>query len=772
MRRRRLVLFVVLFGLLSSVFSFAHPMGNFSVNHESKIILARDFIEIRYFLDLAEIPTYQEFQAAGIQAKADDPAVNSYAAQKGELLSRGLRVEIDGRRLPLKASSHAIIFPLGAGGLPTMKLGFVYRTSIPLNNRAAQHALRFEDGNFAERAGWKEVVIEAQDVSLKQSSAPQSDRSAELTNYPTDLVNSPPQQTLASAEFILPVADVAARSLTSGHRIHAAASHSIESRPPVQRDAKMGATTAAPTAALNIQPNVQKTPRSRFTELIAAEHLDTWFVLSALLIALSLGALHALEPGHGKTIVAAYLVGSRGGTRDAVVLGATVTAAHTAGVYILGLITLYASRYIVPERLYPWLALLSGILIVGLGVALFLQHLTGASMTHEEDASRPHSHWNFGLSRKKNASAKLTLQNKRVSLGKLIALGITGGIIPCPAALVVLLSAVALHRIGFGLILIVAFSVGLAAVLIAIGILMVHAGKLISRFDEQGRLAARWLPILSSVFIACLGIAMLWQPISALGAHLHFNQMERAPALLAVIGLGLLLGIRHSTDADHVVAVSTIVSQQSRIRDAAMIGALWGVGHTLTIGVVGSVIILFNVAIPPRIGLSMEFSVAIMLILLGVLNLTGIMQWLSARLTRRETGGSEKRPALTAKAESFLDRMVGRFGLYQIARPLIVGTVHGLAGSAAVALLVLATISAPVWAIVYLLIFGLGTILGMMVMTIFIALPFTYSGRFRGLNWGLRFTSGLMSMAFGLFLAYHIGFVDGLFSSSPQWTPR
>jgi high-affinity nickel-transport protein len=116
--------------------------------------------------------------------------------------------------------------------------------------------------------------------------------------------------------------------------------------------------------------------------------------------------------------------------------------------------------------------------------------------------------------------------------------------------------------------------------------------------------------------------------------------------------------------------------------------------------------------------------------------------------------------------------MVGRFGLYQIARPLIVGTVHGLAGSAAVALLVLATISAPVWAIVYLLIFGLGTILGMMVMTIFIALPFTYSGRFRGLNWGLRFTSGLISMAFGLFLAYHIGFVDGLFSSSPQWTPR
>jgi high-affinity nickel-transport protein len=168
----------------------------------------------------------------------------------------------------------------------------------------------------------------------------------------------------------------------------------------------------------------------------------------------------------------------------------------------------------------------------------------------------------------------------------------------------------------------------------------------------------------------------------------------------------------------------------------------------------------------------MEFSVAIMLIVLGVLNLTGMMQWIAARFTRAGTGKSEKQAGLTTRAESFLDRIVGRFGLYQVARPLIVGTVHGLAGSAAVALLVLATISAPVWAIAYLVIFGLGTILGMMVMTIFIALPFTYSGRFGGLNWGLRVTSGLISMAFGIFLAYHIGFVDGLFSSSPQWTPR
>ena len=162
-----------------------------------------------------------------------------------------------------------------------------------------------------------------------------------------------------------------------------------------------------------------------------------------------------------------------------------------------------------------------------------------------------------------------------------------------------------------------------------------------------------------------------------------------------------------------------------------------------------------------------------MLIVLGVLNLTGIMQWITERFAPRSKPTQvENGPLLPQKGASLLDRVVGNFGAYQLIRPLAVGTVHGLAGSAAVALLVLATITAPAWAVAYLLVFGFGTILGMMLMTIFIALPFTYTGSFRRLNSGLRLTSGLISMAFGLFLAYHIGFVDGLFTSSPQWTPR
>lgn len=767
--------FLVMSGLMSSVLSFAHPMGNFSINHDSKITLNPRIIEVRYFLDFAEIPTYQELQNAGIPAKADDPAVSAYAIKEGRLLSQHLVLEVDGRILPLRPISQAIIFPPGAGGLPTMKVGFVYHANLPGRNTPAQHSLRFEDRNFADHAGWKEIVINAHDVLLNDSSAPQVDRSAELTNYPTDLVNSPPQQTMASAEFAIP--SISTEAAVPHDRKTSDAVVAL--KPKFKAETGASATLMPrPSDKPELRPNIQKTPRSRFTELIAAERLSVWFVLSALLIALALGALHALEPGHGKTIVGAYLVGSHGSTRDAVLLGTTVTVAHTAGVYLLGLITLYASRYVVPDKLYPWLSLLSGLLIVGLGIVLFLQHWTGSSLAHDEDPLRPHSHWNFGLSRKRNTgvlvAAGVAGAKRNVSLGQLLTLGITGGIIPCPAALVVLLSAVALHRIAFGLLLIVAFSIGLASVLIAIGILMVHARKLISLFNnEQGQLATRWLPIVSSLFVIALGIAMLWQPSSALRANLHFTQPQNAPTLLAMIGVGLLLGVRHSTDADHVVAVTTIVSQQRRLRDAAMIGALWGVGHTLTIAVVGSAIILFNVAIPPRIGLSMEFSVAIMLILLGILNLAGIMQWITERFARSSKGTPTESDARFAqRSESLLDRVVGRFGAYQVIRPLVVGTVHGLAGSAAVALLVLATITAPAWAIAYLLVFGFGTILGMMVMTIFIALPFTCTGSFGRLNSGLRLMSGLVSMAFGLFLAYQIGFVDGLFTGSPQWTPR
>jgi hypothetical protein len=204
---------------------------------------------------------------------------------------------------------------------------------------------------------------------------------------------------------------------------------------------------------------------------------------------------------------------------------------------------------------------------------------------------------------------------------------------------------------------------------------------------------------------------------------------------------------------------------------------------------VGSAIIIFGVVIPPRLGLSMEFCVALMLILLGVLNLTGVMRWITERLTPMKRVSAMSRDALSpqgisadlgktnqralGRTEFFLDRMIGRLGLYQAIRPLVVGLVHGLAGSAAVALLVLSTIKSPLWSTAYLLVFGLGTMVGMMLMTAAISIPLVYTGkRFFKINRHLAAISGFASMAFGIFLVYHIGFVDGLFTSQAHWIPQ
>ena len=250
-------------------------------------------------------------------------------------------------------------------------------------------------------------------------------------------------------------------------------------------------------------------------------------------------------------------------------------------------------------------------------------------------------------------------------------------------------------------------------------------------------------------------------------------------SLIAVLSLGFFLGMRHATDADHVVAVSTIVSREKRLRGAALIGALWGIGHTITILAVGIGIILFTLVIPPRLGLSMEFSVGLMLILLGAFNLTGFN-----REIQRQTEPSSQPHSHSAEAEphsharsdaavAYVDRKFGQWSLYQWARPLIVGLVHGLAGSAAVALLVLTTIHYSHWAVAYLFLFGAGTIAGMMLITLGMASALHYAGhRWDWLNRRLAFATGILSLTLGIFIVYQMGFVHGLFTTHPTWTPE
>jgi high-affinity nickel-transport protein len=228
-------------------------------------------------------------------------------------------------------------------------------------------------------------------------------------------------------------------------------------------------------------------------------------------------------------------------------------------------------------------------------------------------------------------------------------------------------------------------------------------------------------------------------------------------SLPAILLLGFVLGMRHATDADHVVAVTTIVARDRTLRGAARIGTLWGAGHTLTILLVGGAIILFGLVIPPRLGLALELSVGVMLVALGAASLYA------------GSHTHERADAALARADHHLGSLRG----YSMLRPVLVGIVHGLAGSAAVALLVLGTIRDPLVAVGYLAVFGVGTIAGMVVITTALALPLAAArGAFAKVGRWLGVAAGLASVALGLVMVYRIGFVDGLFTANPRWTPE
>jgi hypothetical protein len=268
--------------------------------------------------------------------------------------------------------------------------------------------------------------------------------------------------------------------------------------------------------------------------------------------------------------------------------------------------------------------------------------------------------------------------------------------------------------------------------------------------------------------------------------------------VVSFLFLGFFLGMRHATDADHVVAIATIVSRERSVAGSALIGAAWGVGHTITVMAVGAAIIVFGVVIPPQLGLSMEFAVGIMLVLLGVFTLTGMGRSVSAShgvagvpaldlhdhphahgdYGHRHQHGHGPGAHGHADEHTPLARLdcigLRRIAFYAWLRPFAVGLVHGLAGSAAVALMVLSIIREPVAALGYLLLFGLGTIVGMMLITLILSVPFAFTAiNLLKFNWRLRVASGLVSFVFGVVLIYGIGFAEGgLFTDAPTWDPR
>jgi ABC-type nickel/cobalt efflux system permease component RcnA len=488
--RRVSILLAALALVLAVTGADAHPLGNFSISHYTALEIGAAEITVRYVIDMAEIPTFQETQDTGLVTEPGHPSVTPWSANKVAVLARGLRLTIGGRPLTLKAVSQETIFPPGAGGLPTLKLGVIYRAPLPKEADGTLE-LRYRDENFAERAGWKEIIARpGPGVTLVTSSAPATDRSRELSDYPTDLINSPPQDVEARVTFTRGTSTVAAAA-------------------------------AAPAPPMALRANVQASGGNRFADLVARSEPGLGLLALALATAAVLGGFHALEPGHGKTVVAAYLVGSRGTAWHALILGLVVTISHTAGVYLLGAVTFYASKHVVPEQLYPWLSLFSGLTIAVLGAMLFIRRFGGVEDHHHGPGGHHHHHGPGGHTHSHDGLLAHTHgpdeahghATQPVSLRALVALGVSGGIIPCPAALVVLLTALSMHRVGFGLVLIVAFSIGLAAVLVAIGILMVYAGRLMTRFKEEGPLIKRWLPLTSSAVMTLLGFGIAIQAV-------------------------------------------------------------------------------------------------------------------------------------------------------------------------------------------------------------------------------------------------------------------
>jgi hypothetical protein len=508
-----------LLGALPSGSADAHPMGNFSINHYSGLAVSHEEIRLRYILDFAEIPTFQEMQALD---RDHDGEVTSaerdhYLSEKAAALVAGLRLQIKDTLLVLRPESSDLAVIPGAGGLPTIKVSILYHaamgdaapgkervqraksrswpardwegeTSRPGHGKearptgqepapaglgrvgemapgdrageiAGENEVFYRDQNYLGRAGWKEMTVTGlPGTKIIGSTLPAN--GSELRSYPEDEIKSPPQivETRFSFLFHPPSPEPAGSPTQPQARRDALLSHVTGSVPVVQAGVESGESSLT---GLRSVPKATSRWSESLASLITVNAPGSPMILLSLLVAFGLGTIHALSPGHGKTVVAAYLVGSRGTARHALLLGATVTVSHTIGVFLLGLATLYLSKFFVPERLYPWLGFFSGLSIFMIGLILLRQRWQSTRdgmpfHDHDhphgghDDPDHSHHHHHHGDG----------------SLRGIVGLGITGGIVPCPSALVVLLSAIAFHQIAFGLLLIVAFSAGIAATLV------------------------------------------------------------------------------------------------------------------------------------------------------------------------------------------------------------------------------------------------------------------------------------------------------------------
>lgn len=466
----------------------AHPLGNFTTNRYARLEAGASMVRVHYVLDEAELVAFQERAAV-----ERDP--EAFAVMRAAEIADGLRLRIGGETVDLDVRDHRLTEPPGQGGLTTLRLEVRLEAELPQSSGAgAAVAVEFMDRNQPDRIGWREVIVEAAPGSrLLRSDVPREDRTSELRRYPEDPSVRPLD--VRGASFAYAPGEGETGDLAADLRF------SGGSRSGAAPDRLVGLVTGTTSSPLAI--------------------------ISALLLAVAFGGVHALGPGHGKTVMAAYLVSTRGRRRDALYLGGVVSLMHTASVLVLAVLLATIGRNLDAARVYPALTAVAGVLVIGVGVRLLVRRWRARSteaMRHElhdhEDNRHGSNHHGDGHDHHDHHHGpgshthELPADVAPLSSAGLLALGASGGLFPSPSAVVVLVGAFALGRAPFGVALIGAFSVGLALVLIAVGLLLVAGRDRIIGSSFAIRLS--WLPLAGAAAITLLGIALLAQGTSAL----------------------------------------------------------------------------------------------------------------------------------------------------------------------------------------------------------------------------------------------------------------
>lgn len=497
MRRQAVAAVVLALGLvvLTPAGALAHPLGNFTVNTSSALELTPKHVTVHYVLDMAEIPTVQAMPSIDTDGDGTADASEQLAWAETEATSIGnhLLLEVDGRPVPLAAGPATMELLPGQGGLHILRLETSFTGMV-----AAAGKLTYRDDNFADRTGWREVVIAGEGTALTDTSFPTTSPTDLLRSYPTDALSSPLR-------------------VTEAHLSYAPVPAAI-------------ATTAAGTETATLLPDESGVTRpgtdpSGFASLLTG----SGFSVLALLLAVGFGAAHALAPGHGKTLVAAYLVGSGAKMRQAAVAGGAVALMHTASVLLLGTAVLSAQKLFAPEHVYPWLGLASGVLVLILGGRLLYQRTRGMRSDRHGAGDSPHDHSHHGHDSQSgqghshghgvdsghgHAHPTLPPDVPLLSRKGLAAIALSGGMLPSPTALVVLLGSVALHRVAFGLALIAAFSIGLAGALVFVGVVAVRArdaftARFGTRLSEAIPVAGATVMLIAGAILAVRGASQL-----------------------------------------------------------------------------------------------------------------------------------------------------------------------------------------------------------------------------------------------------------------------